>query len=247
MAFEWPLDKLSLINSALAMTGDNLVAAPDNGSDEWTVASPAYERGLAFSIESHSWGFATLVTPLTPSPIAPTDTDWDTAYPLPSDLVQLIWAKINANTSNPASSFTNQLTLWGIEVVGGKTCLVTNARGGPPPPPVSVTPAQITIKYISNQGALADSTNGTPTLVMALQSFVMAGIYRGLQQDPAEGDKMWQAGTMLLQDARTRYDQQKPKRQLFNSRIAAARRIRRPWPPVGTGNWGSGSGNGIPG
>jgi hypothetical protein len=247
MAFEWPLDKLSLINSALAMTGDNLVAAPDNGSDEWTVASPAYERGLAFSIESHSWGFATLVTPLTPSPIAPADTDWDTAYPLPSDLVQLIWAKINANTSTPSSSFTNHLTIWGIEVVGGKTCLVTNAQGGPPPPPTPVTPAQITIKYISNQGALADPTSGTPTLILALQSFVMAGIYRGLQQDPAEGDKMWQAGTSLLQDARTRYDQQKPKRQFFNSRIAAARRVRRPWPPVGTGNWGSGSGNGIPG
>ena len=58
---------------------------------------------------------------------------------------------------------------------------------------------------------------------------------------------MWQAGMMMLQEARTRYDQQKPKRQFFNSRITAARRVRRPWPPTGTGNWGSGSGNGIPG
>ena len=164
MAFEWPLDKLSLVNSSLALTGDNLVAAADNGSDEWTVASPAYERGLAFAIESHSWGFATLVAVLQPSPTQPPDTDWDTAYPLPSDLVQLIWAKVNQNTLNPTDSFSNQLTLWGIEVVGGKTCLVINAQGGPPPPIPPATPAQVTIKYISNQGALADSTNGTPTL-----------------------------------------------------------------------------------
>ena len=148
-----------------------------------------YERGLAFATESHSWGFATLVAVLTPSPTPPPDTDWDTAYPLPSDLVQLIWAKVSQNAQNPTDSFTNQLTLWGIEVVGGKTCLVINAQGGPPPPIPPATPAQVTIKYISNQGALADSTNGTPTLVLALQSFVMAGIYRGLQQDPAEGDR----------------------------------------------------------
>jgi hypothetical protein len=44
--------------------------------------------------------------------------------------------------------------------------------------------------------------------------------------------------------ARTRYDQQKPKRQFFNSRIGAVRRIRRPWPQAGINNWGSGSGGG---
>lgn len=245
--FQWPLAKIDVINSALALTGDNQVAAADNGSDEWNVASPAYERGLAYITESHSWGFATIVKVLTPSNIAPPDTDWDTAYPLPNDLVYLIWAKVNENVGNPAASVTNQLTLYGIEVVGGVTCLVINARGGPPPPPTTVTPAQVTIKYISNQGALADASNGTPTLIMALQSFVMSGIYRGLQQDPAEGDKMWQAGMQLLQEARTRYDQQKPKRGFWNSRITASRRIRRPYPAQGTGSWGSGSGSGIPG
>jgi hypothetical protein len=53
---------------------------------------------------------------------------------------------------------------------------------------------------------------------------------------------MWLAGEQMLQRARTRYDQQKPKRQFFNSRITAVRRIRRPWPPVGINQWGSGSG-----
>ena len=221
MAFQFPLSKIDIINSALTLTGDNLVAVADNGSDEWNVASPAYERALAYIMESHNWGFAALVTVLQPSATAPPDTDWDTAYPLPSDLVFLIWAKLNDNTNSPTSPFLNQLTVYGIENVGGVPCLVINAQGGPPPPQPPLTPAQCTIKYISNQGALSDATNGTPTLILALQSFVMSGIYRGLQQDSVEGDKLWQAGVTLLQEARTRYDQQKPKRQFFNSRMTA--------------------------
>lgn len=247
MAFQFPLDKLTLVNSALVLMGDNLVAAADDGSDEWNVASPAYERAIAYITESHGWGFDTLVTVLQPSPTPPTDTDWDTAYPLPNDLVHLIWAKVNQNAGNPTSPFTNQLTLWSIMGSPTGPILVINSQGGPPPPSPPRTPAQVTIKYISNSGALSDSTNGTPTLIMALQSFVMSGLYRGLHEDTAEGDKMWMAGEQMLQRARTRYDQQKPKRQFFNSRISASRRVRRPWPPVGTGNWGSGSGNGIPG
>ena len=47
MSFEWPLQKIDLINSALSQTGDNLVATADDGSDEWNTCSPAYERALA--------------------------------------------------------------------------------------------------------------------------------------------------------------------------------------------------------
>ena len=108
--------------------------------------------------------------------------------------------------------------------------------GTPPNPPVA--PAQVTLKYISNSGFLCDTTNGTPTLVLALECFIMSGIYRGLHEDPQEADKMWLAGEQMLQRARTRYDQQKPKRMFFNSRITASRRIRRPYPPIGNYNWG---------
>lgn len=243
--FSWPVDKISTINSALTSTGDNIVNVADDGSDEWMVASSAYETELGYIMESHSWGYATLVSTLQPSPTAPPDTDWDTAYPLPNDLVHLIWAKIN-QSATPLIS-TSQLATYGIEVVGGRTCLVINAQGGPPPPSPAQTPATVTIKYISNSGALCDSTNGTPTMVKALQAFIMSGIYRGLHEDVAEADRVYQGAKMLLQEARTRYDQQKPKRAFFNSRMSAARRIRRPWPPIGTGSWGSGSGGGIPG
>jgi hypothetical protein len=238
MAYSWPLDELGLINSALSMTGDNLVTAVDNGSDEWNVADPAYQRGLAYASESHQWGFASLVVTLQPSPTPPQDTQWDTAYPIPTDCVHIVWLKINQDTYDPSNSTTAQFTLYDIMGTPTGPVIVTNAQGGPPPPNPPVAPSAITLKYISNSGALCDSTSGTPTLILALQSFVMSGIYRGLHEDTAEGDKMWMAGEKMLQMARTRYDQQKPKRQFFNSRITASRRIRRPWPPVGIGGWG---------
>jgi hypothetical protein len=246
MAYPFPLDELAVINRALAATGDNLVNVADDGSDEWNTCDPSYQAGLSFAMESHSWGYAALVVTLQPSPTAPQDTQWDTAYPIPPDCVHIVWLKINQDVDDPTSSTTNQLTLYDIMGTPTGPVIVTNAQGGPPPPPPNsgITPATITLKYISNSGPLTDSTNGTPTLILALQSFVMSGIYRGLHEDPAEGDKMWLAGERMLQMARTRYDQQKPKRQFFNSRISASRRIRRPWPPIGIGGWGGG---GLPG
>jgi hypothetical protein len=248
MSFQFPVDKLTTINAALLATGNNSVNVADDGSDEWNVCSPAYETAIGYIINSHSWGFDSLVVTLNASATAPADTDFDTAYPLPSDLVQLIWVKLNENTGNPNLT-TSQMTTYDIQAnpAGGPPLLLVNAQGGPPPPITPVTPAICTIKYISNSGALSDSTNGSPIMIAALQRFVIAGIYRGLHEDPAEAIREEQAARMILQEARTRYDQQKPKRAFFNSRMAASRRIRRPWPPIGTGSWGSGSGSGLPG
>jgi len=241
MAYEWPLDKLSVVNSALAQCGDNLVNVADDGSDEWIVCSAAYERGLSYLMEQHNWSFAAKVSQLTASANAPENVQWDTAYPLPPDLTHLIWVRINQQ-EDVLASVTPSPVLYDIENVAGVVCLVTNAQGGPPPPDPAVTPAAITIKYISQQ--FSDPTFGTPTLVVALQFFVMAGIYRGLHEDLGESTNMLKLAEMTLQSARSKYDQQKPKRAMWNSRITAARRIRRPWPPVGSDTWG---GTGVPG
>jgi len=234
MAYQFPLGKIDIINSALSQTGDNLVAVADDGSDEWNVCSPAYERALGYIMEGHSWGFATDVRILTPSPTAPTDTAWDTAYPLPADLVHLIWVRINQDTDNLN---VGQPCLY--DILAGQ--LVVNAQGGPPPPPEAVTPSFISIKGVFQ--TYSDPTAATPTFVLALQTFVMSGIYRGMHENASEADKMFGAARAILQEARTRYDQQKPKRSFFNSRILAARRVRRPWPPIGNDSWG---GTGTP-
>jgi hypothetical protein len=247
MSFQWPLAKLDLIQSALRETGNNVPAVADDGSDEWNVASPVYERWIAYVMASHAWGFAVLTIVLQPSPIAPQDSDFDTAYPIPPDCIHVVWIKINQN--NPTTSNQPMLTNWKIAAhptgTGGYVAaIVTNARGGPPPPATPVAPAQITMYYFSNAGALCDITNGSPILVQALTQFVKGGIYQGLHEDVQTANMEYQAARGLLQEARTRYDQQKPKRQFFNSRIGAVRRIRRPWPQTGINNWGSGSGGG---
>ncbi len=226
MAIQWPVDKLSVVNSALALTGDNLVNVADDGSDEWNICSPGYERALAFMLEDHGWSFASKVNAALPaSATAPADDQFDTAYPMPTDLLHLIWVRLNDAPTN-----------YGI--LAGQ--LVLNAQGGPPPPNPAVTPGVVSIKYISTQNS--DVQNGTPTFVLSLQSFVMSSIYRGLHEDTTEADKLWQAGELYLQRAKSRHDQQLPKRALWNSRITAARRVRRPWPPT-PGGWG---GSGIP-
>jgi hypothetical protein len=266
MAYSWPIDKLTLINSALAMTGNNLCATYDDGSDEFNVCSPAYDRGIGYISESHSWGFATQVAILQPAPSPPTDTAWDTAYPIPTDCVHIIWLKINNFATLGGTVVSNQPAELLYDIMGSIPAqpaqpnqvppipaypfvpgpvIVCNAQGGPPPPNPPVTPAQITLKYVSNAGPLTDSTSGTPTLILALQAFVMSGIYRGLHEDVNEAAKCEVKGNQLLQLARTRYDQQKPKRQFWNSRMYAARGIRRPWPPIGIGNWGGSNTPGL--
>lgn len=224
-AFEWPLDKLSVINSALSQTGDNLVATADDGSDEWNVASPAYERALAYLIEGHGWSWATAVRTLQPASNAPSDDQFDTAYLLPADLVHLIWVRVGDLPS-----------IWGL--LDGQ--LVTNSQGGPPAPPAgTVTPAVLTIKGIFSTDS--DPVFSTPTFVASLQAFVMSGIYRGLHESSPDAATMYQEAMNLAQQARTRHDQQLSKRAPFNQRISSARRIRRPWPVTPPGWGGTGS------
>jgi len=219
-AFEWPLSKLEIINSALSQCGDNTIAVADDGSDEWNTCSPAYERALAYMIESHGWGQATDVRTLQPAANAPDDDQYDTAYNLPSDLVHLILVRID-----------DRPCVWDLQ----NNQLLVNAQGGPPPPSLAQTPAVVTIKGVFSTNS--DPTFATPTFVVALIAFVMSGIYRGLHEDVGQAERMWNSGKAMLLEAQARHDMQKPKRSMFNSRITASRRIRRPWPPV-PGGWG---------
>lgn len=226
MAFQWPIGKLELINSGLSQTGDNLVAAADDGSEEWQAASPAYERGLAYVCESHPWGWLTAVRTLQPAVNAPSDDYYDTAYPLPSDLVHLIEVRIN-----------DVPCIWDLL----NDQLVVNAQGGPPRPSPPANPLPVTIKGIFSTNS--DPTFATPTVVLALQMFVMSGIYRGLHTDTAEADKLWTAAMHMLDEAKFRHDTQMPKRALFNSRITAVRRNRKPWRQTPYGWSGTGTPN----
>jgi hypothetical protein len=235
MAFEWPVDKLSLINRALRACGDNQVNAADDGSEEWDCASAAYETWLAYIIEGHPWAWGKTVVTLPPAANVPNDPMWDTAYNLPADLVHLIWVRVDDRPS------VYQLVMGPTTSGPTPQQLYVNAQGGPPRPVPPQTPAPLTIQYISS--ITSDVTFATPTLVLALEGFVISGIFSGLHKDYAQHKEAMLAARSYLADAQTRHDQQMPKRALYNSRMTAARRVRRPWPPV-PGGWG---GTGIPG
>ncbi len=205
----WPLQKIDLINQALALTGNNLVQVADDGSDEWLVGSAAYEASIEYMFESHNWsGITAIATPnkvALPANPTPGDTDFTDAYYMPPDCAHLIWVRIDE---------TPVVTV----IVGNQIWL--NATGA----------VIVTAKYVSTANPDIASGNLTRTFMLALLAFVRAGIYAGLEEDSKKEQSQIQLGYKLLMEAKTRSDQQQGKRNCWNSRMAMARRGRRPWP-----------------
>lgn len=222
----FPLDKLGLINNALALSGDNLCNAANDGSDEWTVGSAAYETAVEYMLDQHDWKGLTIVKTLTRAG-TPSDPLFTDAYNKPSDLIHLIWIRLD-DRPNVYAILNNQIVL--------------NASGEPPVP-AGTTPGVVTAKYVSSTDADPAKSKLSRTFMTALLAFTRAGIYGGLHEDGVSEEKWMAVGEKLLQSARTRGDQEAPKRSFFNNRMRAARRIRRPWPPV-SNEWG---GSGVPG
>jgi hypothetical protein len=236
----WPLDKLSLINQSLVLSSDNPVNVADDGSDEWNVASAGYEAAIEYMFENHDWTPITRIQTLNPvvSPVGtiavPEDDQFDTAYAKPPDCIHLIWVRLN---DQPV---VYRITGNRIEVsaIGGSS--ISN------PPPANATPGVITVKYVSSDpdGNQTDpATKMSRTFFTALRKFVMSAIYRGLHEDVQESRALEAEAIRVLQEARTRTDQEQTKRAVFNSRIYGVRRVRKPFPQVPTG-WGN---TGIPG
>lgn len=229
----WPIDKLSLINQQLALTGNNLVAVADDGSDEWNVCSAAYENAIEYMFDGHDWKQITTVITLQSTGVAPTDDQFDTAYAKPPDCIHVIWVRMS-DLPVVYQVLNNQI------VVNQFGMIPPGSQTNPPP-----TPLPVTMKYVSSSppGVPRASDQMLRTFMTALGRFVMSGIYRGLHEDLPTARAEEQSAMMLLQQARTRSDQEQPKRAPFNARITASRRVRRPFPAVPTG-WG---GTGAPG
>lgn len=206
-------DKLSIINGELAVTGNNLVAVSDDGSDEWISASAAYDNAWASTIEKHSWGFETNVTTLQRVGASPDDLYTD-AFAKPGGCLHLIWIRLRDQTID-------------YKIINDQVCL--NAFG---------QTTLVTAKYVVDNPA----ANWPNAFLDIIRLLVRAGIYRGVNEDPAEADKQEAKAEIVLQQARTRVDQEGPKRALFNSRALIARRVRRPWINA-PADWG---GTGVP-
>lgn len=192
------VDKLSIIADELARTGNNIPAVSDDGSDEWTVCSPAFDAAVAETIEAHSWNFDTRIASLVRQNASPDDLYTD-AFAKPNQCVHLIWVRLNDQTVD-------------YKIINNQVCLSAGGR-------------TVTAKYVLDQG----TANWPPLFAKVIRLLVRSAIYRGLHEDPATADREEAKAMAALADARTRVDQESPKRAPFNSRAVAARRVRRPF------------------
>lgn len=127
------------------------------------------------------------------------DDLYTTSYAKPNQCLHLIWVRLNDQTVD-------------YKIINDLICLTNNGY----------TP---TAKYIVDQGM----ANWPPSFSKVIRLRVDAAIWGGLRDEPATALKYEELAANALQDARTRVDQESPKRAPFNSRAIAARRVRRPW------------------
>lgn len=203
-------DKLSIIQDACGLTGNRIPAVADDGSDEWNIASIAFEAAIDTLIEAHNWNFATAVATLQRTGDSP-DDQFEDAYPKPTGSLAVVWVRVD---DVPVD----------YKIIDNKICL--NDFDG-----------VVTSKYVRTP----DAGSWPPMFVDIMRTLVMAGLYRGMNEDTNTAIQLESQAYRKLGDARTRTDQEQPKRALFTSRMRQARTVRRPWPNSPRG-WG-GTGN----
>lgn len=228
----WPADKLSVIAQQCSLTGYAAPSVADDQSDEWIVCSAAYEFAIEYMYEKYGWKQITKMVTLQSTGTAPSDPMWDTAYAKPSDLIHLIFVRLDDRVCD-YGILNNQIVLNALGTVPGFTVGDSSS-----------TPGVVTIKYVSSDpdGDQSDAAQKmTRTFMTALGLFVRAGIYRGLRRDAATADREEQKAMLMVQEAATRSDQEAPKRSFFNFRLRTTRNVRRPWPRIPAGWSGTNS------
>lgn len=195
-------DRLSLINSALIRTGNNPCGTEDDGSDEWLVGAQVYDDELPFVLHQHDWGFAAEIRTLVRSGDSP-DPDFTDAYARPVDALHVENVLISSDW-NTGLSIPYRIL--------GRSILV-NAPVTPPLAKIIVMPA-----------TLGDYPEG---FINALRWRLMAGIYRGINEDLSAADDADKTAAQFLAVARARADQESPPKALLVSRLRQARYIRR--------------------
>lgn len=212
------VDKLSIISDQCSLLGENPPATADDGSPEWNVCSPAYETAIQEAIAEHDWSFDTNITTLQRVGASPDDT-YDDAMAMPTASLSIVWVRLQ---QSPGADYQAD-----YKIIGNQICLSLNGFAA-------------TCKYVIDP-QVAGTGNWPPLFTKIIRTRINAAICFGLKEDEEAGFK-WEAAAMaVLQEARTRVDQNQPKRATFNSRAIGARLIRRPYIrfPLSWGGTGS--------
>lgn len=192
------MDKLTIINRALVATGQERLAALEDGSDEWIAADTAFERALDYLMAVHQWPFATKMLTLQRVGDGPR-VPYIEAYQYPPDCWHLRTV-VNTETGQPIPYI----------IVAHQICLKT------------VDPAKAV--YVTRPDV---SSIWHPMANECLTTFVEAQLWSGLAGEPEIGEGVWRRATDMAQQASARVDQQTGARQAKSSRAGAARRTRK--------------------
>lgn len=200
-------DKLSVINTALIRTGNDPCGLED-GSPEWIVASDAYDTELPLLISSHDWGFAKSFSSLSMAGASP-DPRYRYAFAWPINCLHLVDVLIEGRPVD--------YDLAGSQIVCGSVY-------GPDDEFAATNPTAEIIQ-IPLPGQWPEH------FIETLRQRVMSHVYRGLNEDIGEADRIYAASEQTLARAQTRSDQQSPPIKRLVSPMLAGRRIRRTGSP----------------
>lgn len=213
-------DKLLIINQALINTGNNQVDVPDDGSDEWKVASSAFDQWVPILLYRRDWKFASRIIHLkrVGDSLYPGFSD---VYDKPQDCLFL---------HNVYRTDLAQMVLPSLAYVM---------------PDDDVRPPDLEYRIVGDQihcvGPFGCTAIYTPFPVgsqpwsigfmAAVRFYVESACYRSLNEDYAQARDREQAAEMALSEAVSRCDSEEPRRTMFRSSILERRRRR------GMGYW----------
>lgn len=186
-------DKLAIVNNALAETGNNLCQEAD-GSEEWNVASRAYDRALPVMISAHPFNWATTIETLSAAESNPSER-FEYAYRIPLNALHI-----------------RTVYVGGIALAGSSYEIIDRT--------IATSSDSIEVLYVRRP----PEDQWPPLFNEALTLRVEAGILRGLNEDFDEATRRQGLAMAMLHEAKNAADQQAPGRTILKSRMAARRR-----------------------
>lgn len=209
-------DKLTIVNDCLISTANNTVTTADDGSDEWRVASNAFDRYVEELLYRGEWSFATLIYPQLERIGSSSEPGYGDVFAKPQNclFLQNVWRADLAALVMPA-------------ILGAPSSQFDRA-----PPPLDYIVIGDQIHTTAELGACAryipypDGTSMAWSVgfVAALKLFIEAACYDGLNEDGAMSARRLQRAELAFKDAKALSDKEMPRRVVMRSPMMESRK-----------------------
>ena len=234
--------KLSIIQNALLLTGNN-IPNTDDGSVKWEVASSSYDRRLPEIMAGHDWKFLTKLSSqdangnyISLTRVGNSNyPGFQDIYAKPADCLQLIYV-FNIEQAVlivPTTSFDTtrdgiRLPAFDWLIIGDQIhCTANSGVGckyvGFPSPTAQASGSA----SLGGSGAAGGGIPWSVLFVEALTQFVEADCIEGINEDWDRASSKRKQAEMSLQRARSRNDNEEPRRVMIRSGMKEARRYPR--------------------